>query len=385
MALTDRTIRFLKPGQAITLRDGSGLYLRVSVKGTKTWFFRSQVAGKDRLKKLGRYPTMSLLEARNQASRAAQQGVLTFSVAQAYTEYLPHLRRSYASWPEINRRFEKAVLPEIGTKPVDQVTKRDGSDLLQKIVARGARVAANRTMADLKHFFDYCVDRGWIQGSPVASIKRKSVGGRERSRERALSWKELEHVLQLTRWNLDTRLALGLILFTGQRPGEVLGYDEREREGVWWHIPGARTKNKRPQEVYLSPQARHLLKLAVQHFGKKPFRLDHRTLDRGVKRLFRKVFPDWTPFTPHDLRRTMATRLADLGVAPHVVEKMLNHQMEGAMAVYNRGEYLSERRAAWRLWGAKLAQLRRKHHAKAAHPAPAHRLQLDTGIRTNNS
>lgn len=378
--VTERWLRTLRVPQEKFFALGDNLYLRATPRGKRTFLFRTQTGGSSRWKVLGHYPHLGLLEARNQASKAAQQGALTFTVSQAYTEYSPHLRRTYASWEEINRRFEKDVLPEIGAKALDQVTKRDGSDLLQKIVARGSRVAANRTMADLKHFFDYCVDRGWLQGSPVAGIKRKSVGGREKSRERALSWKELEAFLSLERFLPATRVALQLILFTGQRPGEVLGYDERERQGVWWVIPGTRTKSKRPQKVYLSPQARHLFRLATQAWGARPFKFDHRTLDRAVARL------NWTPpFTPHDLRRTMATRLADLGVAPHVVEKMLNHQMEGAMAVYNRAEYLPERQAAWRLWGAKLAQLRRKRHENCRSSPAVHRLGDPGGPHLNRA
>ena len=65
-------------------------------------------------------------------------------------------------------------------------------------------------------------------------------------------------------------------------------------------------------------------------------------------------------FTPHDLRRTFASRMADLGVAPHVIEKILNHKLEGMMAVYNHAEYMPEREAAMKLWGLKVAALRRK-------------------------
>jgi integrase len=82
-------------------------------------------------------------------------------------------------------------------------------------------------------------------------------------------------------------------------------------------------------------------------------------------------FENWKDlFTPHDLRRSMATQLAERGVQPHIIEKMLNHRMEGVWAVYNRYEYLPERQAAWRMWGATLAGLRRKlrrgSHARSA-------------------
>jgi integrase len=65
-------------------------------------------------------------------------------------------------------------------------------------------------------------------------------------------------------------------------------------------------------------------------------------------------------WTPHDLRRTMATHMADMGVMPHVIEKCLNHKMAGVMAVYNRAEYAAEKKAAWQLWQRKLLRLRKK-------------------------
>lgn len=374
MALTDRVVRFTRPAEkAQYLIDGGGLLLKVLPSGTKTWYVRSQ-AGRERWVKIGRYPGMSLLEARVEASKRIATGLQAArTVTWAYTEYSPHMRRSYASWEEIDRRFQSDVLPQLGARKLDQVTKEHCGDLLNRIVRRGAPVAANRTMADMQHFFNYCVGRGWIDESPMVGITRKVVGGREKSKERALTFDELSRLipeLAADRFHLETRLALGLILLTGQRSSEVLGYHERERHGCWWTIPAERTKPKREQKVYLSPPARHLLKLAVQHLGKKPFTCDHRTLSKAVRRLKWPV-----RFTPHDLRRTMATRLADLGVLPHVVEKMLNHLMEGPMAVYNRAEYLPERRAAWRLWGRTLSKLRRQH-ARSHSSGPSRRMYV---------
>lgn len=377
MALTDRVVKGLRgTGRAQTLIDGQGLYLRVTPKGAKTWWYRRQVDGRDRWKRLGRYPAMTLLEARNQASDAAGRGFLMRTVQQAWDDYLPHLRRHYMSHGEIIRRLEKDVISSLGRRQLDRVTKTDCADALQAMVNRGAPVAANRTLADLKHFFDYCTDRGWIQGSPAASIKRRSVGGKERSRRRALSFDEIERLVGelRTRFDPKTRIALALILVTGQRPSEILGFHRRELHGSWWHIPPERVaKGEEPQlqKVYLSPQARTLLQTALRGTD-IPFDFDHRTLSRAVKRL------RWSnPFTPHDLRRTMSTRLADLGVAPHIVEKMLNHRMEGAMEVYNRAEYLPERRAAWRLWGAKLAAIRRATREKTSSTSSPHRLRSD--------
>lgn len=361
MPLTDRLCAGAKPADRPRyLIDGEGLYLKISRTGTKTWMYRSRTGG-DQWKKLGRYPAMTLLQARNRAAEAAGNGFVMRTVREAYAEYLPVLRRSYGSHGEIERRFHADILPRLGEQQLDRVTRVQVSQALQTIVARGALVAANRTLPDLKNFFAWCVEKGWINANPAREITRRSVGGKEKSRERALTEDELRRFIphldkQTGRFSYLTRLALGLILLTGQRPSEVLGYDERERAGCWWTIPAERTKPRRAQKVYLSPQARHLFKLAVQLAGSRPFEgTTHRIISKAVLRL--QFDP---PFTPHDLRRTMSTRLADMGVMPHVIEKMLNHRMEGTMAIYNRAEYLPERQAAWRLWGRWLAKIRRE-------------------------
>jgi integrase len=357
--LTDRLVRFAKTREKpYFVADGDGLYLRILPKGTKTWYYRKQGAGVQ-WKRLGHYPSVTLLQARTRAQDASKQGFLRLTVDEAWKQYLPSLQHHYASHAAIARRFETDILPTLGSKPFDAVDRRQVADILQAIVKRGSRVAANRTLPDLKHFFQYGVEKGWRQDNPAGAITRRSVGGREVSRDRALTFDELKvfiKVLLSDRLALKTRLALWAILATGQRPTEVLGYHVIELHNrFWWWLPASRAKSKRLQKVYLSPFARRILAYSVELYGPRPFGFHHRTLSQATARL--KFDP---PFTPHDFRRTMATRLSDLGVAPHVVEKLLNHKMAGVMAVYNQAEYLPERRAAWRLWGVTLAKLRRE-------------------------
>lgn len=362
--ITDRHIKYLRPTDKVQyLCDEGGLYLKVSAAGTKTWTWRSQEARNRRWIKIGRYPAMSLLEARQKTQELNSIGVKALRTVQsAYLEYLPQLRRHYASHGEIERRFWVDVLPFIGEKRIDEVTRQDLSDILHHIVQRGSPVAANRTFADVNHFMNYCVARGWISSNPLLGVTRRHIGGKEIPKDRNLSFDELElfiPALLEDRFALETRLALGLLLTTGQRSGEILGLHKREVDRTWWHIPPERTKNRKEQKVYLSPQARALLRIAFKHFGARPFSSDTRALAKALSRL------EWPePFTPHDIRRTVATRMADLGVLPHVIEKVLNHRAPGVVAVYNRAEYLPERKAAWRLWGRHLAALRRQN-AKA--------------------
>ena len=308
---------------------------------------------------------MPLLEARNRAAAAAGKGFVVPTVAEAYRLYLPRIREHYKWHGDIERRFEADILPALGAKRVDKVERKECSDLLQTIVARGSKVAANRTLPDIRNFFAYCLERGWTNVNPVLGITRKSVGGKEKPKARNLAESELVTLigeLLKDRFHPKTRLAIGLLLATGTRAGEVLGVTRGEILGRWWQLPGNRTKNGRPHKVYLSPQAQYLFTIAFRYFGSNPFTgVDHRTLSRAMKRI--QFDP---PVSPHKFRHTMSTRLVDFGVAPHVVEKMLNHKLEGVFEVYNHSEFLPERRAAWRLWGAYLAKLRRQHALRRA-------------------
>lgn len=382
MALNARRLESLVgTGKVEYLSDGDGLYLKLSANGTKTWFLRAQASRKRSWIYLGRFPALSLLEARNKAAQRRALGAQAVrTVEDAWKIYLPYLRRAYKRHDELQRRYEKDLIGSLGPRRLSDVTRADVAEVLQRVVDRGSLVLANRVLADAKRLFSFCVEKGWITSSPASLITRRSVGGRERSKELAMEMLELaEFILKLKytpRMLLRTRLALGLVALTGQRPTEVLDFDQTEIAGSMWTIPAERTKPKREQKVYLSPQARHLFRLAVRHFGRKPWRgMTHNTLSKAMHRL---ELP--RPFTTHDLRRTMATRLSDLGVAPHIIEKMLNHRMKGVWAIYNRAEYLPERREAWRLWGRHLAKLRRQNEKTTGARRLPHELRVRAAL-----
>lgn len=345
MKLTDRQIRSLKADAKDQFyADGEGLYLRVSKSGTKTFHYRKQAAGKNAWVKLGTYPETSLLQARTLLTQLTSGNELA-TVESVYKLFRKVVLCKYKR-PEISEsRFALDILPKLGNKAVALVTKRDITNVLQGILDRGSPVSANRTLADLKHFFQFAWERGYIETNPSDGVTRKAIGGKEAPRDRALSWEEIGSFLATLRvcgMDIGTKAALYLCLLTGQRASEVL---EIMRTGS---CDLATTKSGRVHKVHFSIQVRAVLKLLR---GLPPPK-DHRVLSHALRRIS-------ATFTPHDLRRTMATRLPDLGVMPHIIEKMLNHKMEGVMAVYNHAEYLPERQAAWSLWGYELAKKRR--------------------------
>lgn len=349
--LSDKQVKSLKAqGRDKMLADGGGLYVRVSRHGSKTFVYRTREGGKARYVTLGEYPLITLAEARAKAADFQGHVVTALTVGYAIDEYLKHIANEYEHPEQVKQRLYKDIVPVLGNTRLSVVTAGDISNALQKIVDRGAPVAANRTLADVRHVFDFAFQKGWIKSDPSQRITRKVVGGRERARPVVVTDDEIKSlitVMRKDRFEVRTRIAVLVILLTGQRSSEVLGITREEVNGAWWTIPAERTKAKREQKVYLTYLVRWLLSFAHYSLGG-----DHRTISRAFKRMKLR-------YIPRDLRRTMATRLSESSVAPHVVEKLLNHRMEGVMAVYNHAEYLPERKEAWNVWTKHAIELAR--------------------------
>lgn len=294
--------------------DGGGLYLRVSPKGKRVWVQRSSQNGKDTWRTIGVYPSMSLVTARNWKENA-----VTLTTEDAIKEYVGKLnvvRPEQIGW--LMKGF-----------PSLTATRQELVALLQK-KSTTAPVMANRMLTRWKDFLNFCLQNGWIESNVLEPVQRRFVGGKEESRDRVLSWDEIVAL---------TDPVLQYILLTGLRPSEAI-----------YSLRYSKTKGiptKRGDYRHTLPKS-HLIHL----FTKRELTLpaSHQTLSNRLRRA-------GATYRPHDLRRTFATRLSDLGVMPHIIEKMLGHKMQGVMAVYNHAEYWAERIAAQRLWDKRLIRL----------------------------
>lgn len=347
--MTDRFVRTAPVG---VHADKDGLYLRVLKGGSRSFVLRQRVDGRDKWKTLGRYPALSLGEARDLCSKL-RSGVVRHTVQAAWETYHQHLQTQYKDPQQTTRMFERDVLPRFGKDEIDTVTKAQWMELLSSVKDRGAPIMANRMLSQIRKFLDYAEQHGWLVENPLERVSRKVVGGKERPAQRHLSWQEIEAFLRLLRspthdMSAGTRWALYLCLLTGQRASEVLGF--RDTCGAF--MTGLTKETLAGQQFYKVPMTPHV-RAAMKFFSTVERPRDHRVLSHALRRLEQD-------YTPHKLRHTMSSRMADLGIMPHVVEKMLNHTMAGSMAVYNHAEYWPERVAAQRIWGRKIAELRRK-------------------------
>ena len=284
---------------------------------------------------------MGLAEAR-EALAKRKSGHETKTLQAAFDDYYEHLTTQFRDPSQVQRMFDRDVLPKRSHRSVEEITKAQWGEVLQAVVDRGSPVMANRLLTQLKRFLAFCLDRGWVDENPLEKVARKNIGGKEKAKDRHLTLDEIEAFLQkIQTLNISegTQWALVGCLLTGQRASEVLGVTKDGKTD---------TKMGRLHQLPMTRYVRFWLSKRPKDMPR-----DHRVLSHALRRA-------GCTFTPHDLRRTYASRLADQGVAPHVIEKLLDHKMVGVMAVYNRADYWPERMAAQRLWDNTLRKVRQK-------------------------
>ena len=262
---------------------------------------------------------------------------------------------------EIARLLRREMGRAWAGRSIHEIGKRDVVEVISAIEQRGAPVAANKTLKSIKTFLRWCVGRAILDQSPAEGVPAPA---KEISRDRVLSDDEVAKVILAAREVDDPYCGIvELLVLTGQRREEVarLAWDELDLTQRIWTIPKSRTKNAKPHVVQLSDQSIAVLRRVEKRgpyvsavHGNKPFQnfaVAKRKLDELSK------VPGWRL---HDLRRTCVSGMARLGIAPHVADKILNHQsgtITGVAAVYQRHEFLRERKDALERWGAHVAKI----------------------------
>ncbi len=382
---TDRFLKSLKPPANGRLeyydQMVNGLTLRVTAQGIMTFALAYRLPGKSAKQKftLGKYPTIGLAETRQKARAAladiaagkdpaaAKQAIKTSpTVADLLAEFHERELFTKKSGAEMRRLLEKDVLPAWGRRKVHDITRRDVVVLLDSVRDRGAPVTANRLHGRLTRLFNFACERGIIEESPCTRLRKSE----EQPRERVLSDAEIAafwNGISDTGIHPGTALALRLILATGQRPGEVAGMAWAEIEDDNWTLPAARAKNGRSHDVPLTVLALELLQQAKALAGDSAYvfpsprpngkdkPLEVRSLSRAIDRKHEPL--GISKFVPHDLRRTVRTKLAELNIDDVVAERVLNHTLQGIAKVYNRHDYHAEKRASLEAWERRLRQI----------------------------
>jgi integrase len=364
-----------------------GFGVRVSVNGKKSWFAVGRVGGRQVRHTIGTYPTVTLSEAREAARlilKDIQLGL--YAPIKAAPEATPptlgqmitlfieiYAKPKNRGWKAVQATFRK--FSSLNDRPIAEITRADVVKVLDGIAARGAPIAANRAMSAIKKLFAWSLDRGVISVHPLVGLHKPGV---ERSRDRILTDEELKSF-----WHATEELgfpfgpAFQLMALTGQRRGEVSGmqWSQLDLNEAIWTIPANVAKNGHAHEVPLSTPALEIIQCLprfagsdlvftttginpISGFGRAKDRLD-----------FMMQSNEWRL---HDLRRTAASGMARIGIAPHIIEKVLNHvsgQISGVAAVYNRHGYNEEKRDALGKWAKHLLHLKPSRPSNYVSPA----------------
>ena len=396
--LTDPFLKNVKaePGDRRDIFDagyeGTGsLCLRVSAAtGKRVWtFVYRNLTAKQRRYRIGSYPRVSLAAARKKARSLAARVTLGEDPAQdrwkqmkaardamAFEElgrlYLrDHAKRHKApkSQREDKRILDKDLLPAWKDRDIQTIVRSDVVKVLDAIVARGAPVAANRTRALIHTVFEFGTRKSYLPADAVNPCRGVAPpGGKEKSRERVLNEEEVKTVWRALEGFEEPWASLyRLMLLTGQRSGEVKAMRWTEIDGDLWVIPAGKTKNRQEQRVPLSQAALACIEALREESTSAtwvfPSRLKNKphvtSLERATARLRKACGPKVERFTPHDLRRTVATELSKLGIDDTLIAKILGHKWADRQitSVYNRWQKLPEMRQALERWASRLEQI----------------------------
>jgi len=405
-------IKNLKPtDKKCYLREANGFTIRVMPSGVKTWLFVYTFDGKRKEMNLGQYPHVSLADARtkfNQAYDLHKNGKdpadidrqkkearrKAPTVAELVDEYIKkHAKVSKKSWEADERLLNKEIVPLWGKHKAQDITKRDATLLLESIVERGAPGMSNQVLKITRKMFNFAVERDILQHSPFTAVKALAPNN---SRDRTLSESEIKTLwesMNNAAMSDEIRRALKLVLVTAQRPGEVAGMHTSEIDGKWWTIPAERAKNGKTHRVYLTATALEIIGNTTDRGfifptpRKKPRKTPRKTIERSYlgdtalavavgrnlaqpltdkkgKPLYNNEGKPATDnrlgvdhFTPHDLRRTAATFMAEAGERDEVIDAVLNHVKQGIIKVYNQYKYDREKQLALESWERKLTSI----------------------------
>jgi integrase len=355
-----------------------GFGLRVRDTGSRSWIFQYKVAGRTRRLVIGKASAIKLGRAREIASEhhakvklgrdpAAEKHIQVQRASHTFgglvTRYLERQRGRLrpASYREIVRHLER-YSEQLHRLPLDTVDRRIISEQLDTIAKKGA-ITANRARATLSAMFTWAMRSGLALANPVINTNKYD----ESPRQRVLKDSELRTVWQALESNRYGTI-VKLLILTGQRRDEIAGlrWSEIDFDRGVISLPGTRTKNGRPHEVpmtatvlsLLQAQERTEREFVFNGKGDGPFSGFSRCkaiLDTRIAKL-----GHLEPWLLHDLRRSAATGMAEIGIQPHVIEAVLNHvsgHKGGFAGIYNRAQYSAEKVQALARWDEHIAGL----------------------------
>ena len=381
MKLNDRQIKNAKPAEKpFKLNDGKGLYLYINTSGGKLWRFDFSHNGKRKTLSIGKYPTISLVEARQAAENArrllvsgqdpseAKQQEKRERQAAALNTFEAIARRWHSDnlirWKEnhaarVLRYFETDVFPVIGEMPIQEIRVSDIKTVLDGVMTRGVNNTAEKIREWTGVIFDYAVMLEVVETNPAYSL-RKYIPAKQTDHRPALPREELTEFFRrliLAEIEPQNRIALILNMLTFLRSTELRGgqWNEIDFDAAIWTVPARRMKHEKtapkpPHAVPLADWTLELLAELKELTGNTPFLFPSRTKTDGfisdatISRIIERMGYKGR-VTPHGFRSLASSVLNEQGFNPDAIERQLAHiENNKIRAAYNRADYLNERK-----------------------------------------
>jgi integrase len=344
-----------------------GFGIRIRTGGARSWVYQYKVGGKTRRLVIGAVSAIKVAKAREAAAELhakvrlghdpqaerrdrIQRSLDTFG--NLAERFLAQYRRRPKTTYETGRHLLKYAAP-LHSMAVDAITLRTVADLLARIDKDSGPVLSNRVRSSLSACFTWGMREGLANANPVLNSNKRGEG----ARDRVLSNDEIKRI-----WSAVGDEAYGtiikLLILTGQRRAEIgdLRWSETDFAKGEVTLPAERTKNKRPHVVPLADTARGLLAGLLPNGGDRIFPVQA----WGVCKAALDKRSGVAGWVVHDIRRSVATGMADIGVQPHIIEAVLNHvsgHKSGIAGIYNRSSYAAEKAAALARWDAHVAAI----------------------------
>ncbi len=380
--LTARTVKAIRPpasGRIEYWDQGlPGLWLRVSDRGRKSWGITYRHNGRQRRLTIGKFPNLTLADARDKArvllrqvgfgqdpAEEKRQIAMGATFGEMAARYLrEHAIPNKKSWREDRRALDRDLLPRFGTRKAADIKRGEIVAILQSIKDRGAPILANRTLEIVRRMYNWGRTREIVEFNPCAGIEKLS---KELQRDRVLSNDEIKslwHALADEPVHIAGRYQL--LLLTAQRGGEVrhMRWQDIDLADGWWTIPKEFSKNGLSHRVPLTGPVRDILEDLLGEarddiwvFPSPAVPGPIRSDTKANRRLRLRSGVD---FRPHDLRRTAASKMAgELGIDRLTLAKILNHLDGTVTAIYDRHSYDAEKRNALDAWAKRLTKILR--------------------------
>lgn len=390
--LSDTSLRKMagreSPGDSF-YADGDGLSVKVSKAGIMTWYYTYRIGGRTtapQRMKLGNYPDLSLKAAREKRDQCrtwlaegknpkhhlnitTQEALKPVTVKEALNYWInEYASRRRANVDKHVEQLNKHIFPYIGDYPLSMCETRHWLECFSR-VSKDAPVAAGYLLQMCKQALKFCRVHRYASSNALSDLTIDDVGKKQEKRDREHTRQELVDI-----WRESTGLKfkpyyaslLRLLVVFGCRTQELRlsAIKEWDLHDWIWTVPKEHSKGGEKILRPVPDAIRPFITALIEQNRDSGLLLGEMKKPEAVSQWGRGIYKRLghaEPWTLHDLRRTFATTLNNMGIAPHVVEQLLGHTLGGVMAVYNRSQYLPEKLDALNKWMERLDVLNSDH------------------------